>query len=348
MPVSSTNFKSEARATTLELLWRQWTTLGVSGQVASADGAAMIDPEALLLATTTLGRHEPRLFDEALDWLQDQADWINLQRLVRLQKDHALGDTTVLSALATRLARLPAHKKWRAVVRPPAAPPPTPAPLFPDDGHFGASDPDFLTHGWLRGPVRYRGLAVAPRMDHAGNLLLKLRALFGRQSRAEVMAWLLAHEAGHPAEIARQTGHFRRSIQLTLNELERSGHVRALRQTRAKQFSLHHDDWRFLATWKTPADRAFPLWMPWGAIFRWLEQFHSLLDDEALATTSPELQAIEWRHRLDYAPLAGSALPAEFALPIESRGIDALVGHQARFHSLLALSSMPALPATSP
>lgn len=340
MPASPTDFNSEARAATAELLWRQWTTLGVSGHVAPASGEAMIDPEALLLATTTLGRHEPRLFDEALDWLHDQADWINLQRLVRLQNDHALGDATVLSALATRLARLPAHKKWCAVVRPLAATPPPPTSLFPNDGHFGPSDPDFLAHGWLRGPVRYRGLAVAPRMDYAGNLLLKLRALFGRQSRAEVMAWLFAHETGHPAEIARQTGHFGRSIQLTLNELERSGHVRALRQPRTKHFSLHHDDWRFLATWKTPAKRAFPVWMPWAAIFRWLEQFHSLLDDESLAPASPELQAIEWRRRLDYAPFANSALPAEFTLPIETRGTDALAAHHARFRSLISLSTI--------
>lgn len=335
MPASSTNFKSEARAATADLLWRQWATLGVSGHVAPASGAAMIDPEALLLATTTLGRREPRLFDEMLDWLQDQADWINLQRLVRLQNDHTLGDTSVLAAVAARLVRLPAHKKWSAVAHPPASPPPTSAPLFLDDGHFGASDPDFLAHGWLRGPVRYRGLAVAPRMDHAGNLLLKLRSLFGRQSRAEVMAWLLAHETGHPAEIARQTGHFGRSIQLTLNELERSGHVRALHQTRAKYFSLQHDDWRFLATWKMPAMRAFPVWMPWAALFRWLEQFHALLDDAPLATASPELQAIEWRNRLDYAPLANSSLPAEFSLPIEIRGTDALAAHQTRFRRLM-------------
>jgi hypothetical protein len=333
LPIS---FKIEAREATVDLLWRQWVTLGVSGHAAPTSGHSMVDPEVLLLASTTLARYDARLFDEVLDWLQDQADWINLQRLTRLQKETSLGDTSILSVIATRLARLSAHKKWGVLVRPTAKTTPAPVPLFPPDSHFGASDPDFLAHGWLRGPARYRGLSVAPRMDHAGNLLLKLRALFGRQSRAEVMAWLLAHETGHPAEIARQTGHFRRSIQLVLNELERTGHIRARRETRAKQFSLVHDDWRFLVTWKTPPEEAFPAWMPWAACLRWLEQFHALLDDAQLATASPEFQAIEWGRRLDYAPLAEAPSLVPFSFPVEVRGADALVAHQARFREILA------------
>ncbi len=336
MPNSPTRFKTEAREATLDLLWRQWITLGVSGHAAPTFGHVLIDPEALLLASTTLARHDARLFDEMLDWLQDQADWINLQRLTRIHKDHSLGDASLLSAIATRLTRLPAHKKWQVLSRPPAEPHPAPAPLFPADGHFGVPDPDFLAHGWLRGPTRYRGLSVAPRMDHAGNLLLKLRALFGRQSRAEIMAWLLAHESGHPAEIARQTGHFRRSIQLALNELERSGHIRARREARAKQFSLVHDDWRFLATWKNPPGQSFPAWLPWAAILRWLEQFFALLDDTKIAAASLEFQAIEWNRRLDYTPLADAPALVALTFPIEARGAEAIAAHQERFRQLIA------------
>ena len=335
MPTSANNFKAEARAATLDLLWRQWITFGVSGQADASSGDVLLDPEALLLASTTLARLDPGLFDEILDWLQDQADWINLQRLIRLHRQHALGDATVLAAIAIRLHRQPAHKKWLVLAKPPG-PVAAPAPLFPETGHFGAADPDFLVCGWQRGPVGYRGLATEPRMDHAGNFLLKLRALFGRQSRAEVMAWLLAHDSGHPAEIARQTGHFRRSIQLALNELERSSHIRARREAREKHFSLPRDDWRFLATWSTPPERRFPRWFPWAAVFRLLEQLHALLDDATLATGSPELQAIEWRRRLDYAPLAGSGLPAAFALPVDARGSDALAAHTVRFRQLFA------------
>lgn len=334
MPTSLLNFKNEARSAILELLWRQWITLGVSGHAAPASDKAILDPEALLLVSTTLARMDARLFDEILDWLQDQADWINLQRLARLHKDHTLGDASILSVIATRLARLPSHKKWKAIGKSSAGISGSPVPLFSEDGHFGTADQDFLEQGWLRGPVHYRSLSVAPRMDHPGNLLLKLRALFGRQSRAEVMAWLLAHEAGHPAEIARQTGYFRRSIQITLNELERSGHVRSLRKGREKHFSLRHGEWRFLATWKISQEPAFPSWVPWAEIFRLLERLNTLLNDERLIAASPELQAIEWRHHLDYTSLGNSTLPAFFSLPIEARGAEAIMAHCDRFRRL--------------
>ncbi len=334
MPISLFNFKNEARSAILDLLWRQWITLGISGHSAPASDRAILDPEALLLASTTLARMDARLFDEMLDWLQDQADWINLQRLARLHEEHALGDASILSVIATRLVRLPAHKKWKAIEKSSSGASGSPAPLFPEDGHFGTADQDFLARGWLRGPVRYRGLSVTPRMDHPGNLLLKLRALFGRQSRAEVMAWLLAHEAGHAAEIARQTGYFRRSIQITLNELERSGHIRSLRKGREKHFSLHHDEWRFLATWKISHEPIFPHWMPWAGIFRLLEQLNNLLNDQRLAESSPELQAIEWRRALDYTLLGNSTLPIYFSLPIEASGNEAITGHCDRFRRL--------------
>lgn len=335
MTISPLNFKDEARSATLDLFWRQWITLGVSGHAAPASGNTILDPDALLLASTALARFDARLFDEILDWLQDQADWINLQRLIRLHSDYALGDATILSVIATRLTRLPAHKKWKAIEKPSAVDSGLPhAPLFPEDGHFGPVDQDFFAQGWLRGPVRYRGLAVAPDMNHPGNLLLKLRALFGRQSRAEVMAWLLAHEAGHPAEIARQTGYFRRSIQITLNELERSGHIQSLRKGREKHFSLRHDEWRFLATWRLSPASTFPSWMPWPGIYRLLEQLNGLLDDETLAVSSPELQAIEWRRRLDYSLITDSSLPAFFSLPVEARGHEAVLAHQKRFSQL--------------
>lgn len=312
--------------------------LGLSGYAETASHHAMIDPEALLLVSTRVARHDPRLFDEILDWLQDQGDWINLQRLSRMQEEYALGDSRVLAAIATRLVKASAHQKWRVLVLPVLDTAVSPRPLFPDAGHFGSADTDFLAHGWQRGPARYRGLAVTPRLDHAGSLLLKLRALFGRQSRAEVMAWLLTHPAGHPAQIAREAGYFARSVQLTLNELERSGHVFARREKREKHFSLKQDEWRFLCTWKTPAD-AFPRWLPWPVVFKLLGDALELLGDSALESSSAELRAIEWRRRLDYGALAGHGLPVDWTLSIDARGEAAMAFHQQRLMDLLNLSA---------
>ena len=79
------DFRSRCLEGVLNLLWRQWCSLGVAGHSEPAREAYLIDPEALLLATTSLGRYDPRLFDESLDWLTGYGSLINLQRLKNLQ-----------------------------------------------------------------------------------------------------------------------------------------------------------------------------------------------------------------------------------------------------------------------
>jgi hypothetical protein len=51
----------------------------------------MIDPEALLLATCTFGRYEPRLFDEVLDWMRTNGWVMNTQRLGTVLREESWG-----------------------------------------------------------------------------------------------------------------------------------------------------------------------------------------------------------------------------------------------------------------
>lgn len=181
----------------------------------------MLDPEALLLATTSLGR-DPRLFDEVLDWLNTNGQFINLQRLQNLGQ--RFGDLTVLRAMAAHLARRSVHAKWKTLLReePTAA---EAQPLFPGVPVFGSPDELFARHGWQRDPVKLRQLSQPADPHRPTNFLIKLRALFGMQARAEVMAYLLAEESGHPGEMAVRLAYFPRTLQTTLNDLARSGHL---------------------------------------------------------------------------------------------------------------------------
>lgn len=329
MPPSSTSSREEFQAALLDLLWQQWTTLGVPGTTPNA-AANLIDPEALLLVSTEVARLDARLFDGILDWLDDHADWINLQRLRRLQSESELGQATVLAAIGRRLARRSIHAKWKSIQTPRTART-EPLPLFPDLGHVAVPDPDFLAHGWLRGQVHPRRLATAPDVDHPANLMLKLRALFGRQSRAEVMAWLLTHPAGNSTEIARQCGYFQRSVQLTLGELERSRLVYSTRKNRAKTYSLDHAAWNFLVHGGT-----FPRWLHWPAVFGILQKSLRLMHEGKLASASPDLRAIAWRQAFDPADLAASGLPPALSAPIRhSKGDNPEAAYLDRLHDLL-------------
>ena len=52
--------------TAVELLWRQWTALGVAG--VAPHPAQAVDLEALIAFTPFVAHADPRLADEARDW----------------------------------------------------------------------------------------------------------------------------------------------------------------------------------------------------------------------------------------------------------------------------------------
>jgi hypothetical protein len=285
---------------TLDFLWRQWTTLGVPGNCAYG-GDSIIDPEALLLITTELGRYDARLLDLVIDWLHGEGKNINLQRLQRLQGDWGSTDERVLSGIAGILSEQSVLRKWEKICETFRSSEPD-EPLFlsttgPAALVFGDPDPRFQRYGLLRSRWVPRNACLPPKPDQPGNLLCTLRSLFGVNARAEIMAWLLTHDSGHPAAIARDTGYFSKSIQATLNEMEESGHIRAERAGREKHFRLRRQDWRFLLNLHELD--AFPRWIPWPPVYYFIFRTLDLLGKSASQDVSPHLRSIQLRRFLD-------------------------------------------------
>ena len=184
------NFRESLLQRLLDLLWRQWSALGVAGH-ARSDDPWMIDPEALLLFSTHIARHDSRLFDEILDWLHTNGSWLNLQRLGTLHKQEHLGDSAVLAAIADLLSRESSHHKWKLLIRR-VEKPGSPAAglvqrLFPTVPVLKEPDPVFLKHGLERGGIDLRGMSQSPRPDQPATFLFKLRALFGMQERDKAL-----------------------------------------------------------------------------------------------------------------------------------------------------------------
>jgi hypothetical protein len=302
MPTSFQPSRDRLLSRFLDFLWHHWSTLGVAGQ-RGADDDRLIDPEALLLATTRFGRYDSRLLDEAIDWLGSNGKRINLQRLRRLHDEWPVADPRVLAAISDGLAKQSVMRKWNTI----SVPIPVeakPEPLFiRSDGSalsvFHEPDPDFLRHGLLRDPMERRGMSQSPDPRRAANLLCCLRALFGVNARAEIIAWLLTHDSGHPAAIARDTGYFSKSVQHTLNEMEDSGHIRSRREGREKIFWVKPGDWNFLITWSHPS--GFPRWVDWMPVFSAISTFNDALGQPGLNDAPEQVQAIQLRQALDAA-----------------------------------------------
>src|SRR5215203_5495183 len=85
MPVATA--RREITAKLRDFAWDQWSQMGVSGAAPNVPERRAADPEALLLFTLEVGRHDPRLFDEVLDWLVLNESLISVQRLRNLCVD---------------------------------------------------------------------------------------------------------------------------------------------------------------------------------------------------------------------------------------------------------------------
>jgi hypothetical protein len=307
MPTSFTDSSSRLTGQVVDFLWHQWSSTGVAGYARVGDDR-IIDPEALLLATTRFGRYDSRLMDESIDWLVKFGRRINLQRLQNLHREWpGVSDPRVLAAISEILGQQAVLRKWR-VIADLAPKHHAPESLFltrdgKPSGHSGAADPFFEKYGLLRGKLEHRGMSQPPDPRSPGNLLFTLRALFGVNARAEIMAWLLTHNSGHPAAISRSTGYFSKSIQQTLNEMEESGQVLSVRQGREKLFRVRAQDWRFLAN--PAADdgslKPFPRWVDWMPLFAAITRFAEALALPGIEEKSEHFQAIKLREALDEA-----------------------------------------------
>jgi hypothetical protein len=315
MNESLINFRKRCLEAALDLLWRQWCSLGVAGHSRPAEPATIIDPEALLLATTFIGKHDPRLFDECLDWLSQHASRLHLQRIRTMHSDSGLGDPVILGAIADWLFSQGGKAKWKDFTKADVRYA-EPVALF--NGAAPADpDPVFAKRGILRPPVQVRGMSRDPNPTLPPNLLLSLRALIGTSARAEVILCLATGPAAHPAEIARLTGYKARTMQLLLQEMALSGHVltgeTALKpkgkqgRGSSRRYHLKAADWQFLTDGAT-----LPRWIWWPPLWSLVQTLLQVLPRPGEAEKHPAIISSAVR---DHLAADGQALAAAGLLP---------------------------------
>ena len=261
-------YRDRFRRTLLRWLWREWSALGVAG-ASEYETRNVIDPKALLLFTATLGRSDPRLFDEVLDWLVANGRLLNGPRLKRLLREYEMESGNVVAAMCGVLAARGRRLDWKME---PANAAPVEDLFQGEDGRplpdYGERDPVFLAQGFRRGRLELRQFSQPPDPANPACLWLTLRALFGVSCRVEVMLYLVTRTSGHPSQIARDVGYTQRNVQDVMVSMAASGQLRATRKGREVEYRLASTLWHRLLL----ADQTPPIWMPWSAVFRALEQ----------------------------------------------------------------------------
>ena len=271
--MQNSDLRARVRHDLFAFAWDQWAQMGLSAAAHRIDRWAA-DPEALLLFTFEVGRADPRLFDEVLDWLVLNERLVSVQRLRNLCRDdddRALVEATLAWAAESRRpgAARGATKQTTAAGD---------VPLFRDVGAGGRRvDETFRAYGWLKPPTERSGKSRSPNTLAPINFAFRLRQILGLGARAEVVRFLLTVLAPSATAqvISSSAGYAKRNIHEALTALHSADVIDAVTVGNEQRYSIDRERWATLLGLTTdglPSERDWPqLFHALRLLVRWLE-----------------------------------------------------------------------------
>ena len=304
------NFRDLFLENILNFLWRQWSALGVLGEARTKD-PWILDPEPMLLFTLEMGRYEPRLFDEVMDWLVVNGRWIDMQRLRGILREKGETTRNLLGAAAAFLMDRQDERKWKNLAQS--------CKLQVADGASNIEslfcekngkphpmtrkpDPRFLSFGFNRPELDVRRMTREVPITSHNTVRFLLRALFGLGSRAECLLYLLTHDGGHPSEVAKAIGISIRGAQDALIELSTSGLILTrIKGKRKIEYWLSQERWWEFLSGGSIAEIEKPIWIDWIALYSALSKVWATLSEIGRAEMSDYMRSSKLRDSLEVA-----------------------------------------------
>ncbi len=189
----------------LDRAWIQWIALGVDAVGESDD--AVVDPEGLIALTAELGDADARLRDVSTDWCVSHGRYVNGARLKQVVRElrtppEAIGEYVATVAVAGGPA-------WPMATQP---------------------RPEYVP----------RGKARLESARSRSRLRIRLRAAFGVNARADVLAALLAapHSGLSVADLARRTRFTKPNVAFAVDALVLAGLLEARTVGNERRFVL--------------------------------------------------------------------------------------------------------------
>ena len=257
----------------VDFAWGQWAQMGLLVDSERSDNWSA-DPEALLLLSFELGRDEPRLFEEVLDWLSVNERLVSVQRLRNLALDDE--DRALVGAVVDWVSR--SRKPTKAVISKPGEEPPE---AFFRNLRVDVSEPDpaFLAHGFLKQRTDPDRRSGSPNLASPINFAFRMRSLLGVGARAEVMRVLLGEMAPRLSAqaIAASTAYAKRNVQEALTSLRLAEVIASTTLGNEQRFEPPRQRWAQLLELEQ-----FPMHVDWAQHFhalrlllRWLRETES-------------------------------------------------------------------------
>ena len=229
--MSASNYRQNLHEAVNQLLWRQWVAMGVAGYSDGKEAPYVLDPEALVLFSSSFCRYDQRLYDLMASWMITYSRLLNPTRLKALCSLAKCQSSTSLAYLAALCAQ-EGDIRWRNAARISPEQQEKPNPLFinlPDGSALYCREADICArkYGLLRNPF-IRQNKIRTQIPHSlSTLLLSLRGIVGVTARAEVIL-LLMESPCSIQQLSNRSGFVRSAVKVVLDELILSNFATAI------------------------------------------------------------------------------------------------------------------------
>lgn len=266
------------RDATLDVMWRQWAALG--GSAASRTRAhAVVDPEALALASLAFVSEEPRLADVLHDWITRNADLLSVQRAKNLTRDFDEPVRALIGDGLRWLARIATDEgkdlRWRSLLK----------------------QRSLSRSTWAAPVVRTnKSRASRARVTDPATLVLRLRLAFGVGLKADLLSYLLCalDEWTTVRTVSAVTGYTPAAVRRAGDDLATAQFIEA-RAAQPVRYRITRENWRPLLKF----DEEVRSWRGWQEVFVFATAFLAWYRVPTADTRTPYVAGVEGRELLE-------------------------------------------------
>jgi hypothetical protein len=218
----------------LDLAWSLWRELGGSTWSSGQHDQWAVELEPLIVFTAMIAERDARLLRESVDWCVANHKFVSARQVRHVATAHEWPLTGQLERFASTVAQS-TRKPWLPTIE--------------------AQPYDFAPSGMSR----------APDLTRAALLQLRLRAIFGVGSRAEIVRALLADpdREWSLADIARRVAYTRRQVTTELEMLTAGGVALRFESGGTFRYTLQRADALMAWLGDTPS-----VHVDWAPLFR--------------------------------------------------------------------------------
>jgi hypothetical protein len=259
--MSKTRFSSIARElheAAAGAVWIQWQALG--GQAAAPRApAAIVDPEALVLASLWLADDEPRLRDFLYGFAEVGSRLLSVQRLKRATGSFPAGGDARVAGFAARVASFGKDPRWRNLAAAGARPAGRPGKVTP----------------------------ASTRLGDPGSLMLRLRTGFGVDVRIDTLTYLIGRRGAWAdvKDISEALLYAKYSVR---GACEALADARLIESRTDRPVRYYADPRRWTTLLKLPHS---PPWYPWVRVYAFVVRLGAWLREPGVQAASPALAA---------------------------------------------------------